>query len=310
MTTDGIFGIRVSKGDFRLHVHGDRQGMEGVNLASGGVDRIYDAPVSTTWKTAAFMDGSKPKAYKKLHRDMNLKFQIKGSPGRKYEVNDSLFRQLFDYADDEWDDDEEPTRLEVDTQLSGTRYIDVLMYEDPDFQPVTDSLKQQFGVIIMKLRAGQPMWYEDDVITHFQSGGTSGEGWIEVENPTDQVMRHEWALTRARWVLPDFQWKGKKGLRAPGGLNSGRVITVPEIANAQGGAKVSLDRSKLMLSDANDTNFLPLLNGQFFNYAIPPYTPKTLLPVAYTNAPAGGARCELRQPRRWSRPWGLELQLT
>jgi hypothetical protein len=64
-----------------------------------------------------------------------------------------------------------------------------------------------------------------------------------------------------------------------------------------------------MFRDANNTNLLGQLAGKFFNYAIPPYTPQAGLPVSYTGAPAGGAMVQLVQPRRWSRPWGLELEV-
>ncbi|SDT94198.1 hypothetical protein SAMN04488548_13117 [Gordonia westfalica] len=49
------------------------------------------------------------------------------------------------------------------------------------------------------------------------------------------------------------------------------------------------------------------MNGQWIIHDIPPYTPPTLLPISYTNAPAGGARAELHQPRLWTRPVGLEM---
>jgi hypothetical protein len=73
-----------------------------------------------------------------------------------------------------------------------------------------------------------------------------------------------------------------------------------------GGAVVDLDGNELMFRDANDTNILGQLAGQFFNFPIPPYTPPTDLPVSYTGAPGGGAMVRLVQPRMWSRPWGLE----
>ena len=40
----------VRKGDTVIHVHGDKAGQEGVWLAHGQVQGIYDAPVRTTWK--------------------------------------------------------------------------------------------------------------------------------------------------------------------------------------------------------------------------------------------------------------------
>jgi hypothetical protein len=82
---------------------------------------------------------------------------------------------------------------------------------------------------------------------------------------------------------------------------SGIVVT-----DVNGGAVADLDRQELMFRDANDTNILGQLAGKFFNYAIPPYTPPTTLPVSYTAAPSGGAAVQLVVPQRWTRPWGME----
>jgi len=45
--------------------------------------------------------------------------------------------------------------------------------------------------------------------------------------------------------------------------------------------------------------------SKIFNYPIPPYTPEFELPVSYKGQ-VGGATVQLIQPRRWSRPYGLE----
>jgi hypothetical protein len=289
-----------------FHTHGDIQGHEGIWNAKGQVKGIYDAPVKTTWKTGAFQDGSRQKAKKILHRDMDLGFHCIDTADMSCEENESEFRKIFDYELDQWEDDPEPTTLGIETELSGLRMLDVLLYDTPIMEADIDPIQQQHINLILKLRAGQPMWYEEDVTTKFSSGGASGAGFIEVENPTDQVMRHKWILTRAQWNLPDPSWKGGRYKRKPGGVYKERVIPMPAITDAQGGAVVSLDKQDLMVRDVHYTNMLPLLGGKFFMHVIPPYTPKTLLPVSFTNAPAGGAMAQLVQPRRWSRPWGLE----
>lgn len=292
-----------------FHTHGDGAGVQGIWNAQGQCRGIYDAPVKTTWKTGAFQDGSTQKAKKVLHRDLELGFHCVETriPPRSAEDNESEFRKIFDYDVDEWDDDPEPTTLHLETERSGERKLDLLLSEAPIFDPDQDPIEQQYINLLLKLRAGQPMWYEDDVIATFQSGAAAASGFIEVENRTDQPMRHKWILTRATWTLPDFSWKGGKYRRRPGGVNAARTITLPPITDVQGGAVVSLDSiNDLMIRDAHYTNLLPLLGGKFFQYVIPPYTPKQYLPISYVDAPAGGAMAQLVQPQRWSRPWGLE----
>lgn len=292
--------------------HGDRTlgaGDMGVWNATGQVRGIYDAPVKTTWKTGAFQDGSTQKSKKFLERDLELGFHITETrlpDQRLAEENESEFRKIFDYEVDPYDDDPEPTTLHMDTDQSGERKLDVLLSEAPICEPDVDPIEGQYFNLILKLRAGQPFWYEDDVVTKFKSGSPADEGYIYISNPTDLPMRHKWILTRGTWTLPDFSWKGAKYKRRPGGVNAARTITLPPLTDTNGGAVVSLDQKDLMIRDLMYTNLLPLLGGKFFEYTIPPYTPRTKLPISYTAAPAGGAMAQLVQPRRWSRPWGME----
>jgi hypothetical protein len=308
---DGL-QVRIVKGDTVFHVHGERAGTEGVWLGKGQVEGIYDAPVKTTYKSSAFQVGSKQKAKKWLHRDMLLGCHVVDTAFATYSVNDSEFRKLFDYEEDFWDDDYEPTTVELETEMSGVRNIDVLLHETPRFAADIDPQKQQYGNLILPLRAGQPMWYEkhETMSGHWEDSFSAltatGSGTVTVYNPTDQVMYQKWILTQATWELPDYQWVGGRGEREPGGSQASRTVSDIEVTALNGGAVVDLDGNELMFRDANDTNILGQLAGQFFNFPIPPYTPPTDLPVSYTGAPGGGAMVRLVQPRMWSRPWGLE----
>ena len=295
-----------------FNTHGELGGTQGVWNAMGQVQGIYDAPVETTWKSGAFAEGSIQKAVKRLHRDMTLGFHCIETEGSTAEDNESDLRSIFAYEEDEWDDDPEPTTLHIDTDQSGERRLDLLLYDTPVLETDTDPIGDQYFNLILKVRAGQPNWYELDPATGenykqvFESSATSAEGFIEVENPTDTEMRHEWVLTRATWTVPDVSWRGGRNRRKPGGQFSNRTITLRPITAAQGGVRISLDGAKLHLRDFNYTNAVAsiLPAGVRFIHKIPPYTPKTLLPISYTGAPAGGARAELIQPHRYTRPWG------
>jgi hypothetical protein len=302
----GIIAIRIVRGDTVFHVHGEQAGAEGVWLAAGQVEGIYDAPVKTTWKTGAFQEGSWQKYNKWLHRDLSLGFHIRDT-FTEYELNESLFRQIFDYQLDPWEETPTVTTIEVETNLSGVRKLDVLMYEAPVFTSDLDPLVQQYGNLIFKLRAGQPSWYQDNVVTSFSDTVAASSGGVTVENKTDHTSYHKWILTRATWTLPDYQWVGGREQREPGGAYGTRMISNIIVSDTNGGATVDLDRQNLMFRDANDTNILGQLAGQFFLFPIPPYTPPTILPVTYSAAPAGGAMAQLVVPQRWTRPWGMEM---
>jgi|SRR6516225_286977 hypothetical protein len=306
MTDPGIVAIRIVRGGTTFHVHGDQAGAEGVWLAAGQVDGIYDAPVKTTWKTGAFQEGSWQKYNKWLHRDMSLGFHIRDT-FTEYELNESLFRQIFDYQLDPWEDPPTLTTMEVETTLSGVRKLDLLLYEAPVFQSDLDPLTQQYGNLILKVRAGQPFWYQDDLVTSFTDTAASSTGWVYASNPTDCIAYQKWILTRGTWTLPDYQWVGGRGVRQPGGADGTRYVQNIIVSDTNGGAVVDTDRQNLMFRDANNTNILGQLAGQFFLYTIPPYTPSTTLEVVYSAAPAGGAMVQLIVPQHWTRPWGMEL---
>lgn len=310
-----IRGMWITGQDRVFHTHGDMAGLEGVWNAQGQVQGIWDAPVQTTWKSGVFQVGSTQKAIKRLHRDMTLGFHIVDTGETGAEDNESDFRGIFDYEDDPYDDDPEPTTIHIDTDRSGERMLDVLLYDTPVFEPEIDPIQEQYFNLILKVRAGQPDWYEfnpetgKDFKSVFEDSATDlAEGFIEAWNPTDRPIQQKWILTQATWSIPDVSWKGKKNHRRPGGTWGSRVIELNPITVIQGGIVISLDPKDLMIRDNNYTNALPSLlpNAQYFMHFIPPYTPRTPLPISYKDAPAGGARAELIMPHRWSRPWGLD----
>lgn len=309
MTNTQIVGVRIRRGDEVFHVHGDQAGAEGVWLGQGQVQGIYDSPVKTTYKSGAFQVGSKYKGKQRGHRDLLLGFHVIDTTN-SYEFNESAFRQIFQYELDPWDVTHTPTTIEVETTLSGTRCLDVLMYEQPEFNADSDPLQSQYGNLIMKLRAAQPDWYEPDYTATFSSSEGSASGTIVVSNPCDLPAYPRYVVTQATWQLPDPQWVGVPAARTPGGADETRILspmTVPSTSGA--GAIVEWDRSELTFRDANNTNLMGQIGGNLFPiYCIPPQTPPTPLTIAYTSAPSGGAMAQVEIPRRWSRPWGMELQ--
>lgn len=221
--------------------------------------------MKTTYKSGAFQVGSRQRARKYLHRDMMLGFHIKDTASL-WEFNDSEFRRMFDYELDRWALVDVPTTIEFETELSGTRKLDVLLWDTPDFNPKVDPAQNQHSNLILPLRAGQPLWYSDDYISTFTSSGTSGSGTVTVQNLTDQEAHHKWVLTPAVWSLPDREWVGDRGARTTSGSRTVSGITV---TTENGGAVVDRDLNELMFRDANNTNILAQLAGKFFEYSIP-----------------------------------------
>ena len=313
-----IINIHGCDGSFWPVHGGPNEGSEGVALGQDQVKGIYEAPVRTEWAGTARGDGGMLKGKWNEWRDMALGFHVAAARGRgsSQATIESRFRRAFDYREDQWDHDSHLAMVEFITEESGTRWLDVQLYEQPDFDPGIDSLVVGHGNPIMPLRAGQPMWYQPDVVTQWSTSGSSGSGEIVVSNPTDQPMKQKWIITRGNWTLPDVSWEGPPGARRRGvdklrGRDDrNRMILMPPIGAIQGGATVDLDTdNELMVRDAHNTNLLGQMPvpGRFFMYVIPPYTQEQKLPVSVTSAPAGGAMVKLVQPRRWSTPRGMEL---
>lgn len=315
MNGPGIRKVEIfGQDDQYLCVHGQGEGNRGCVLAEDQVHGLYDTPEKQTWKQGARTVGAKAKHRKILPRDWELGFHVYDTTGHTYEENESYLIQAVGFELDEWDDDAKYARIAVTTDISGVRYADIVQYEEPELTPKHDAIQQQYANPILKLRSGQPDWYEDDIITSFT---WTDDGWgdIEIENPTNREMHQAWVFTAAPagesegviYTVPDFSWRGKKGARHPGGDDESRYVTTPEITSAQGGLRIDRDPDQLMARDFHNTNILALFGGQSFMYSIPPYTQRQKLPVYAANVPDTGAMCQLIQRRRWSRPWGLEL---
>lgn len=298
-----IFG---QNGEY-LVVHGVGAGDRGVWIAEGGVRGIYDSPEKQTWKSGARQIGAKQVNRKILARDIDLQFICKETASHTAEQNESFLVQAIGFGLDRYDDNAKYARLRVTTDSSGWRDLDIVQYEEPEIGTPQDPIMHQLIRPTLKLRSGNPDWYCDDVISTCE---WSEDGWgeVTVENPTPRPMLHKWVATQGTWTLPDFSWKGGKGNRFPGGDHSTRMVTFPALTSGDGGMVVDLDLSELHLRSGNGTNLLARFGGKHLIHEIPEYTQKTTLPVFCENVPDEGAMIQLVQPRKWPRPWGLELR--
>lgn len=309
MSNPGIRDISIhGQNDEHLCVHGDDRGRQGVYLSEGGVSKLYDSPEKQTWKQGARQRRAKQKSRKPIARDMDLQFTSKETVGRTAEQNESLLIQAIGFELDKYDRDAKYAKIAVSTDMSGTRYLDVVQYEDPDLSPKIDPIQQQLLKSMLKLRAGDPDWYEKPDVSTVKF---TSDGWdeIEVSNPTNRDMYLKWVVTGGTPTLPDFSWGGPKGKRTPMGKDSARMVPCRTITPTDGGLTIDLDPDELMARTATNTNYLARMQGQFFVHLIPSYTQKQTLPVYVEDVPEEGVTVQLIQPRRWSRPWGQEFIL-
>lgn len=301
-------------------VHGDGSGSMGVSMGRDQVEGLFEAPVRQQWDASAQQIGGTQQGMWYDVRDISLGFHVLQRPGLPpVEKILSDFRNAFVYRVDRWDHDAVMPCIEVESDLSGQRFLDVVLHQQPDFNPGVDPIVRGHGNPILPLRAGQPFWYSADRVTSFTSTSAAASGTVAVSNPTPLPMFHKWVVTRCQATLPDISWAGPPNNRVPGvdklsgRDDSNRSILLPLINDTHGGATVDLEHlnaDKLMIRDASDQNMLGQMPvpGMYFSYEIPPWTQEQTLPVSYANAPTGGAMIQLIQPRRWIAPVGGERQ--
>lgn len=277
----------------------------GLTLVEESVKGLMDAPIETDWIEDT--DGAIFSGERFLPRDLDLGFafsdELARSRGGELE---SQFRLEFGARADRWDPNFKHTRVEVESELSGVRWLEVLLREAPEMKMRQDPYSKQVWELAYALRSGDPLFESKKKVTTFETSGASGSGFIEISNPTDTEMRHTWILTQGTWLVPDPSWVGAPGKRAPGGEFPTRNVTVTVTAADQG-AKITRERRKIHAQTFTGANLLGRMNGKWVKFDIPPHTPKTLLPISVSGAPSSGARAELHQPRRWTRPVGGEL---
>lgn len=279
----------------------------GITLSEGGVAGLMDVEFETFWIDDT--EGSVFGGQRMLPLDMPLGFYLSDelagtSVGGQIE---SDFRRCFAPQADKWDPADRLPQIEVVSELSGARRVPVHLKEAPVMKTERDPYSRRYYDIVYSLRGVISGWSGETIVEAFEGSGASGSGFVTVSNPTDLPMRQTWVLTRAKWTIPDVSWQGPKGERVPHGTHAARSLSLPLITEADQGVRITRQRRVLHASTFTGTNFLGRMNGQRLVYDIPPYTPPTQLPISYTNAPAGGARAELHQPRVWSRSVGLEL---
>lgn len=296
------------------HVHGKGAGAEGVWCAKDQMKGLFVPPTRTAWASGARQTGGKMKGRWYDPRDLNLGFHLVAPrvPGGDQESLMSAWWNAVAFREDEWDWESKLARLEAISPKGESRFLDIQLREQVDFNPATDPLKRLHANPVLPLRSGQPFWYQTPEISSWSTGASSGSGFVTVSNPGPLPMLQKWIITRGQWILPDRSIEGPPHHRflgrskRTGRDDSERDIVMPPIGLVQGGATVDLDPDALMVRDAHGTNLLGQMPvpGRYFEYEIPPHTQELQLPVSVTNAPAGGAMVQLVQPRLWPQPIG------
>lgn len=272
---------------------GPGQGLEGVELGTAPTG-LYDAPVKTIWNSSAYQIGATYGGANWQKRDVVFGVNVYETGSASWESVDSSWRKAWAYDRD--------SKLTVTTEY-GARTLHLRLSEQPEFKPKRDPHTKRWGQVTMTCTAGIPWWVEDDVtVTAVSATDTRPDGksetlWVPVSNPTDQPMWLRWVATApAVWTLPDFSFEDDG--------HRNRVISLPSLVAGQD-ITVDTDPMEEMIAAADSSSVWARMNGQMFLHPVPAWTSETKLPVTVKRA-APGATVQVRCPRNWSRPWGLQ----
>ncbi|MEU2002071.1 phage tail protein [Rhodococcus sp. NPDC019627] len=281
---------------------GDGKGNRGVHLGTEVDGAFDDEPTESIWNSHAYQIGSTFGGIRINHRDVLFKAHIKKTSDASWETNDSEWRKAWNYKKD--------SKLWVQTETS-RRHLPLRPFETPVAKPEFDPHGQEFGTIDMHCRAGKPRWLEPDVTKEWISNtdtldGSWNTGTIPVWNPTDTEIWLKWtvqAYPGAIYRLPDYSFGDDRYEMAD--EHATRQIVMPELLAGEH-LKVNTDEEDEQVASSIDTQVWLRMNGVTFLYPVPPYQKtKKYLPVSVKNAPAG-VGVQVRMPRTWTRPWGLQ----
>ena len=280
---------------------GPGKGDRGVWLATD-VDGYYDEPFEGIYNSHAYQIGSTFGGIRINHRDVLFEAHVKATATATWEENDSFWRKAWSGKKD--------SKLWV-TGESSRRHLPLKLFETPVFKPQYDPHTQAVGTIGMHCRAEYPRWLEPDVTAEWISNtdttnGSWNTGTVGVWNPTDTDCWLKWtvqAYPGAVYKLPDFSFGNDKEDRAV--EDATRQIVMPELLAGEN-LKVDTNEEEQQVASSIDTQVYMRMNALTFFYPVPAYTKtKKYLPVAVKNAPAG-VGVQVRMPRQWTRPWGLQ----
>ncbi|AAG59728.1 minor tail protein [Mycobacterium phage Bxb1] len=200
-------------------------GTEGIYLATE-VTGLLDPPVKATYEEPGNFPGARYLNHRVLRRDLVFGVEILNDENDETWLRrDSAWRKAWSFKRD--------AKLHITTGESGHRYLKVRLFESPTTDMVTDPRGREVNITKMVVVAGDPFWYEDDVVypIEVQEDTTFDPNplpwpWPQPElpvedieitvpnaNPTDNIIWPKWTLPGssekpAEPYIPGLPWLG------------------------------------------------------------------------------------------------------
>ena len=218
---------------------GANAGDKGVYLGTS-VSGLYEPNVKAMYEEPGNYPGARYLNHRVLRRDLVFAVYILHDSGatNSWVSRDSAWRKAWAFDKD--------SILKVTTEESGTRYLKLRLYESPEVSTDTDPKGRSLNMVKMFCVAGDPFWYEDDVVyTATTTTNTSFDPaplpwpWPQAEvptenlnitvptcNPTDQYIFPKWSVPGSTYApsapyIPGLPWLGAPTSRST-------VFTLPD----------------------------------------------------------------------------------
>jgi hypothetical protein len=284
---------------------GPQAGDKGVYLGTG-VTGLHDPPVKVMYEEPGNWPGARFLNHRILRRDIVFGVEIMDDRCDSWASRDSEWRKAWAFDRD--------CKLYVTTEESGTRYLKLRLGESPDVSWFMDPNGLNINRCGMVAIAGDPFWYEDDVIhsavtTKDTRNGSVEDLIISVRaadrgglNPTDRHIFPVWTVPGATdsssvtWTLPDYSFMDdgydNRRLRLPGLIPGENCV-------------IDTDPRMEQVVSESGSQVWARMNGVRFRHPVPPWTPARDFQISVSGT-IPGQMVTLRLSRPWTRPWGME----
>jgi hypothetical protein len=215
---DTLVEIEGPTGDWAT-IAGEGAGDQGIYLFTD-VKGLFDPPVKVVYEEFANAPGSRFLNARILRRDITFGVTILNDwhGAGSWLSRDSYWRKLWSYTAD--------TKIHITTEESGHRVLSCRMLNAPDISWFNDPITNTLNDTIMAVVAGDPWWYESDVVYPVQTkldtrydvtqtktgpvenltiavGPQTGKGAV---NPTDQDIYIKWTLPGSQQPIPGLPY--------------------------------------------------------------------------------------------------------
>lgn len=288
---------------------GDHEGLQGVRLAtqSHGTawEDVFEANIETIYLSTSFEIGGRYGGFREEMFEFQLAFHVKPTRDLSWRIVESRFRKAMSHKKD--------GRLTVKIMGVSERYLTVRLKGKVNVKAEVDPNDLKYGLVLVTFVAPYPRWCEDDYTQTYTTQvdtRTTGveEAIFQWSNPTNNEIWPKWVLQAGNagiiYTLPDPSLGDDRFELAD--EHADRDIEMPSLILNE---HVVVDTDEMTMNgqvnSSLDTAVYQRMNGREFLYPIPEYTDPIEVSVFIEKADIGNV-IQLRLPRTWSRPWGLE----